>query len=358
MKKIFLAVLCCLLGATATWADEEKNVSLSGDHKSEVLNLGFCNILVTLVNAEADEPTAKVLVEIENLGETNQLVIFDRAYDAKALKKLPKKMKFGFNERVISPFSYAPTDGSGKQMLLINPSEKRSLPTVMVGEDGAECTLPIYTGKMMKQGFFIFGSKNLVLLDRYTLKLNITAEMKPSQEFLNLQSAYQSLKNDLSSTTFCNNRSHRQSLEAQKAPFKQRLDDLTAKLDAAISSHGGADAAAARRYVALKNDVTNNIVLDNHVGDCGRHSVPVPSAHQCSYCSWTLQQIYQEMDRIYRAIYNSSDRQAAKASNMSKVNALYQCCTDAKCTRHKNEWSRGGTTKNNIVRCYNRIQGL
>jgi hypothetical protein len=209
-----------------------------------------------------------------------------------------------------------------------------------------------------KQGFFdkLFGKKKLVLMEKIIVELHITAEMRPSQEYLNLESAYQTLKNDVNATTFCTNRAHRPSgTERQMEPYKQRLDALLAQIDAAIAQRGGENSQAARRYVTLRRNVTTDIVLENHVGDCGRHN---RAAHQCQYCSWSLSRIYQEMDRIYRTIYNSNDRQATKQANMAKVNAMYQCCTAADCSRHRQAWSNGGSDRTNIERCYSRIQGL
>ena len=360
MKKLFLAALCCLLGSTMAWSDEVKNVRLSSDHTREIVQLGFCNVMVTLTNAENDDQTATVRMEVENLDQTNiKLALFDRSYSPSALKKMRTPMKIGFNEQTVAPYTYSTGDGA-RQMLLLNPSQTESLPMLSIPADAeAVCTLPIYMAKE-KQNFLdkILGKKKLVLMEKVVVELHITAELKPSQEYLNMQSAVETLKRDVQGTTFCNNRAHRpQSIERQMEPYKQRLDALMAQIDGAIASRGGADAASARRYVALKNDLTTNVVLENRVGDCGRHNVP-RTGHQCQYCSWSLSRIYQEMDRIYRTIYNSSDRQATKAANMAKVNALYQCCTATDCSRHRQAWSRGGTDKTTIERCYSRIQGL
>ncbi len=359
MKKIFLAALCCMMGIAATWADEVKNVRLSSDNSREVVQMGFCNVIVSLTNAGSDDQRASVKLEVENLDQTNiKLVLFDRGYSAKALKKMRRPMKMGFNESMVAPYTYS-TGENPQQMLLLNPSQMEALPLFNLEEDAeAVVTLPVYMAKE-KQGFFdkLFGKKKLVLMEKVIIELHITAEMKPSQEFLNMQSAYETLRNEVNSTTFCTNRAHRpQGTDRQMEPYKQRLNALLAQIDAAIAQRGGNDAAAAHRYVALRSNVTTNIVLENHVGDCGRHT---PRAgHQCQYCSWSLRQIYQEMDRIYRTIYNSNDRQATKQANMGKVNALYQCCTATDCSRHRQAWSRGGSDKTNIERCYSRIQGL
>ncbi|MBQ9355937.1 MAG: hypothetical protein IJT98_01405 [Prevotella sp.] len=358
MKRLFLAALCCMMGIAATWADEVKNVRLSSDNSREVVQMGFCNVIVSLTNAGSDDQRASVQLEVENLDQSNiKLVLFDRGYNAKALKKMRNRMKIGFNESAVTPYTYS-TGDIPQQMLLLNPSQMEALPQLTIDEDNeAVVTLPIYMAKE-KRGFFdkLFGKKKLVLMEKIIVELHITAEMRPSQEYLNMENAYQTLKNEVNATTFCTNRAHRPSgTERQMEPYKQRLDALLAQIDAAISQRGGQDAPQARRYVNLRSNVTRDIVLENHVGDCGRHN---RATHQCQYCSWSLSRIYQEMDRIYRTIYNSNDRQAAKQANMAKVNALYQCCTATDCTRHRQAWSSGGSDKTNIERCYSRIQGL
>lgn len=358
MKKIFIMLALCLLTATA-WADEQKKVSLSGDHTQEIVSLGYSNLIVTLVNPESDDSQAKVLIEVENLDETNTLIIFDRAYEESALKGLSKPIKFDKSfpgtkgKRVIDAYN-----GQMRNVMLLQPSaDKYSLPTLTAQPDETiTARLPIYFAKEKKEGFLFFASKKIVLLEKQVIELKIDTELKPSQEYLSLKAQYDALAKEYNKG-FCNNSKHRPVLAKQIEAFQKKADDLKAKIDAAISQHGWAPGAGGyQRYANMKDDIDRNLDPQKLIRDCGRHSVN--TGHQCQYCSWSLSRIYQEMDRIYRTIYNSSDRKATKASNLSKVNALYQCCIDANCTKHNAAWNRGGNDKNQIVRCYNRIQGL
>ena len=228
--------------------------------------------------------------------------------------------------------------------------------TKLAVDETLTARLPIYFAKEKKEGFFIFKSKKIVLLEKQVIELKIDAELKPSQEYLGLKAKIDDLQKELNRTTFCNNSKHRPALNKQIEAFQKKTDELKAQIDAAVTQHGWTpDAGGYQRYQQLKDDIDQNLNPQNRVRDCGRHNTPT---HQCAYCNWSLSRIYQEMDKAYRTIYNSSDRQATKASLMSKVKAMYQCCTDAGCTKHASAWNRGGNDKSQIVRCYNRIQGL
>ena len=73
--------------AMITYADEQHRVKLDSEHLKEQVRLGYCNVFVSLVNLD-DDNNAKVTVEIENLDETNVIIVFGHAYPEKELKKL------------------------------------------------------------------------------------------------------------------------------------------------------------------------------------------------------------------------------------------------------------------------------
>ena len=142
---------------------------------------------------------------------------------------------------------------------------------------------------------------------------------------------------------------------------QDKINSLKRKIDAAIQSHGWQpNSRAFARYNELKSTL-DGIDLDSRVRDCGRHKTAAPkkSGHSCSYCSLSLQQIYHQLDDIYKKIYSSSDRKAAKAKVMGQVNALYRCCTDSGCSKHAAAWKSGGDGyKAKITERYNRINGI
>ena len=345
-KYLFVALGLCLLCISAK-ADEQKKVSLSNDHAQETISLGYCNIFATL-NASDGEDVADVSIELENLDETNVLILFDEAYSEKSIKKLSTSIRFDKkfggtkNKRVIDPCNQ-PLN----QVMLFNPSDKLALPAIKVSNGQAtKCRMPIYIAKFK-------GKKKLILLEKQVIELDIEAELKPSQEYLSLVSECEKLEDDIKRAVICTNSKHKTSASKQKEPYEKRIETLRTKIDNAIAAHNwSAGDGGYKRYNALKERFAN---VEFKEGDCGRHG---RGGHTCSYCGLSLQQIYHQLDDIYKKIYSSANRKDAKAGEINKVNALYQCCTAPDCSKHSSAWKKGGDYKNKIIERYNRIKNL
>lgn len=349
MKKILMTLLLCLL-TIGIMADEQKKVTLSGDHNKEMICLSYCNIFINL--NDVDNGEGEVSIELENLSESKVLFLFDRSYMEKQVKKLSPTITFDKiyggtkGKRVIDPCSE-----QLNRVVQLRPSDKQTLPPVRV-ENGATkvVQLPIYIAKYK-------GKKALILLEKQLIELNIDVELKPSSEYVELNTECDNILNAIS-RGICPNKKHRQSLSKQKEDLEKRIDDFKNKIDKLISSHGwNSNDAGYRRYDELKSKLDKSEIEER---DCGKHrSSGVSSGgHKCSYCGLSLQQIYHKLDDLYKKIYSSSDRKATKASVMSQVNALYNCCTDSKCSNHAAQWRKGGDYKNKIVERYNRINNL
>ena len=351
MRKILMSLLLCLM-ATTVLADEQKKVTLNGDHNKEMINLSFCNIFVNL--NEADDGVGDVSIELENLSESKVLILFDRSYMEKQAKKLSPKMKFDKTfggtkgKRVIDPCS----EQLGSVMQL-RPSDKKSLPSVRVESEATKVvTLPVYIAKVK-------GKKALILLEKQVIELDIEVELKPGAEYEQMKTECDELIQEISRTGICPNKKHKPSADDHKESYQKRIDEQKSKIDKIISSHGwNSNDAGYRRYAELKSKLDG---IEFTERDCGRHKSSggaVSSGHKCSYCGLSLQQIYHKLDDLYKKIYSSSDRKGTKASVMSQVNALYNCCTDSRCSKHAAQWKKGGDYKNKIVERYNRINSL
>ena len=351
-----------LLFSTLLWAafltckaDEQKKITLNGDHAKETVVLSYANIFVSL--AENDGESGKVRIEIENLDESNVLVLFDRAYDEKTIKKMPTSITFDKtfggtkNKRIIEPYS-----GECDRVMLFRPSDKYDLPLVSVPNGNAlVCRLPIYIAKYKGKKM-----NKLLLLEKQVIELNIEAEFKPSAEYLGLKKRCDDLERELSRTVLCTNPKHKPSLDRQRAAFTNRITELKRDIDSAIAGHGWTPSDNGYvRYTAMKKTL-DGLDLDARERDCGRHKASGGGGgHKCSYCSLSLQQIYHKLDDLYKKIYSSSDRKATKKAVMSQVNALYKCCTDATCSKHASQWKSGGDGyKSKITERYNRINGI
>lgn len=342
----------CLFSLIAM-ADEQKKVLLTNDQSEQTIALGYCNIFARL-NAEDEEGT--VSIELENLDESKVLIVFDRAYPEKVIKKMSKSMSIVYDKtfggkaknRLIDPCT-TPMEG----VQLVKPSDKAQLTDVTVtnGENSV-CLLPIYIAKQK--------GKKVMLLEKQLIELDIEADLKPSPEYIAMEDKFTALEKEIDRQTFCPNPKHKTSLEKQEAVYVNKINELKAEIDQLIASHNWKEEDGGYvRYTALKNKL-DAIDLSSRERDCGRHKGGSGggSGHSCSYCSLSLQQIYHKMDDYYKKIYSSSDRKAAKAKVIKEVNALYQCCTDPACSKHASAWKSGGEYKNKIIERYNRISNL
>lgn len=347
MRKVFMCALLCLAVLTG-WADEQKKVTLSSDHQKETINLSFLNIFVSL--NQTDDEKGDVSIELENLSESKVLILFDRSYTEKQAKKMTPRLQFDKTfggtkgKRIIDPYSY-----QLNRVMQFRPSDKYSLPTLSVeGEQSTVVTLPIYIAKWK-------GSKKLILLEKQVIELDIEAQFKPSAEFVDMSKRCDDLLQEIERSPICTNKSHRPSADKQREELQTKIDELKSAIDDIVSKHGWSSTDNGyRRYNELKEKFAGVQFVER---DCGRHG-KVKSGHQCSYCGLSLQQIYHKLDDLYKKIYSSSDRKGTKASVMSQVNALYNCCTATNCSKHAAQWKQGGDYKNKIVERYNRINGL
>ncbi len=347
MRNILTSLLLCLI-ATVVMADEQKKVALSSDHDKEMISLSYCNIFVSM--KEADDGVAEVSIEMENLSESKALILFDRSYMEKQVKKLSPKMQFDKTfggtkgKRVIDPYSE-----HLNSVMQLRPSDKEMLPSMRVESESVKVvTLPVYIAK--------YKGKTLLLLEKQVIELDIEAELKPSAEYVDMNAECEQLITEITETGICPNKNHRPSADEQKEGYQERINTLKSKIDGIISSHGwNSNDTGYRRFAELKSKLD---AIEFAERDCGKHRASAGGGHKCSYCGLSLQQIYHRLDDIYKKVYSNSDRKAAKASVMSQVNALYRCCTDTKCSKHASQWRKGGDYKNKIIERYNRINSL
>ena len=346
MKKTFVCMLLCLMTAMG-WADEQKKVTLSNDHNKEAINLSYLNIFVSLT--EDDDDKGDVCIELENLSESKVLILFDHSYTEKQAKKMTPKFQFDKTfggtkgQRIIAPCSY-----QLNRVMQFRPSDKYTLPVISVeSEQPVVVTLPIYIAKWK-------GSKKLILLEKQVIELDIEAQLKPSAEFVDMSKRCNDLLKEIENSPICTNKSHKPSADKQREELQAKIDGLKSEIDSIIIKHAWTSSDNGyRRFNDLKEQFANVQFAER---DCGRHSRS--KAHQCRYCSLSLQQIYHKLDDLYKKIYSNSDRKGTKASVIKQVNELYNCCTDSRCKKHAAQWKKGGDYKNKIVERYNRINGL
>ena len=232
MKKLLILLTLFFFSANAIHADEQHKVKLEDGHTKELVRLGYCNIFVTRVDVD-DESVSKVSVEIENLDESNVIILFGHAYPEKELKKLSPSITFDKNFPGTKGKRNIDTYREARNVLFIEPSEKCMLPTIHIKDSETQsCRLPFYIAKYKKKGILngSNGRNKLLLMEKQILELEIEVEVKPDENFIRLDKETNDLIKELSKKTFCRNSSHRPSLIKQEDPYKKKITDLKTEI--------------------------------------------------------------------------------------------------------------------------------
>lgn len=341
------------LAAIPIFADEQKKVKLDDDHTKEQVRLAYCNIFVTRTEVDDDE-NAKVSVEIENLDESNLIILFGHAYPEKELKKLSPSITFDKKYPGTKGHRNIDTYREAKNVIFIEPSEKSMLPEIQVAGGVAQlCRFPLYIAKYKNKG-----RSKVLLLEKQIIEIEIEVDVKPDEDFIRLEKESSDLIEKISKQTFCTNSRHTPSLVKQEAPYKDRIDKIKSEIDEIVSRHNWYTSDRGyQRYNGIKQKLESVKFVD-YERDCGNPQKHRGSRrHSCKYCNLSLQQIYHKLDDYYKKIYNSSNRKATKESVMADVNILYRCCTDGNCSKHSSSWNKS-EYKSKIIDRYTRISNF
>ena len=349
--------------AIGSYADEQQRVNLNDGHTKEQIRFGDCNIFVTKVDSD-DDGNAKVTVEIENLEETNVIILFGHAYPEKELKKLSPSITFDKNFPGMKGHRNIDTYKEARNVIFIKPSDKILLPEIQVKSGELQlCRLPLYIAKYKAKSFWRAsnGRNKMLLMEKQILELEIKVEVKPDEDYVRLESECNTLIEDISKQRFCNNPKHKPSLESQELPYKTKIVKIKTEIDEIVNRHNWYTSDRGyQRYNVLKHKL-DAIDFTAHEGDCdnpkNHRGISPRPRHSCKYCNSSLQQIYHKLDDYYKKIYNSSNRKATKESVMADVDLLYKCCTDGNCSKHASSWN-SSEYKSKITDRYNRISNF
>ena len=348
-------LLFMLAVAVAANADEQRKIKLDENHPKETVRLPFCNVFVVKEDTDGDG-NARVSVEVENLDESNVIILFGRAYPEKELKKFTPSIRFDKNYPGTKGRRNIDTYKPAKTVVFIEPSEKKRLPEIVVeGEEAHLCHLPFYIAKFKDNVFLGLtnGSSKLLLMEKQTLELEIEVEVKPDEDYARINDEATALITDIGKQVFCTNSKHRPTLEKQEKPFREKISKLQQNIDEVVARHRWKeDDRGYQRYAEIKQKLAA-IDFSANERDCGkRHSSGnnggSSKTASCKYCNLSPQQIYHKLDDYYKKIYNSNNRKATKESVMSEVNLLYGC------SKHATTW-RSSNYQQVINDRYNRI---
>lgn len=349
IKRVFIAACIVLMTYLPSLADEQKKITLNNDDRTtETVELSYCNIFVTLKNVDEND-NAEILIELENVHESNTLILFERAYDEKTLKKIYPSIRYDKVFGGSKGKRYIDVCPDIKFTYKINPSGRIQL-FVKTGNDKAPlvCKLPIYIAKNKNKS----GSK-MLLLAKDVIELEVQVQLKPDEEYISITDSYNALIREIDSETFCSNKNHRgETLRYLKSKYEGKINDLKRKIKDIIEvrQYYPSDKAY-KKYMEVSNKL-DVISLDSKTVDScpkDRQKTIYTHTHSCKHCSLSYEQIYKKLENYYIDIHNGNK---TKAQVMSDVESLYTCVSKNK------KRSANNSIKSRITTYYNKIKSL
>lgn len=347
IKRVFITALLVLATSLASFADEQKKITLNNsDRTTETVELAYCNIFVSLKDVD-DNDNAEITIELENVHESNTLILFERAYDEKTLKKMSPSITY---DKVFG-------GSKGKRYIDVCPDIKytnqikSSNKTKLFVKTGNErtpltCKLPIYIAKNKNKS----GSK-MLLLAKEVIELEIQVQLKPDEEYISITESFEALIKDIDSETFCTNKNHKgESLKNLKSKYEGKINDLKRRIKKIVEERGYYPSDKAYKKFMEVSGKLDAISIDAKVvSSCPKdRKNPIPG-HNCKNCNLTYEQIYKKLENYYIDIHNGKK---TKAQVMSEVESLYTCVS--KNTKR----SANNSIKSRITTYYNKIKSL
>ena len=349
IKRVFIAAYIVLMTYLPSLADEQKKITLNNDDRTtETVELSYCNIFVTLKNVDEND-NAEILIELENIHESNTLLLFDRAYDEKTLKEMPTSIRYDKCYPGSKGERYIDVCPDIREPNKIKPSEKTKL-FVKTGSENTPltCRLPIYIAKNKNKS----GSKMLLLV-KEVIELEIQVQLKPDEEYISITDSYEALIKDIDSEHFCTNSYHKgKSLKSLKSKYEGKINDLKKRIKSIVEDRGYYPSDKAYKKFMEVSGKLDTISLDaKTVTSCPDDQKPKqkPDRHKCKKCSLSYEQIYNKLQNYYIDIHNGKK---TKAQVMSEVESLYTCVSKNK------KRSANNSIKSRITTYYNKIKSL
>ena len=349
IKRVFIAAYIVLMTYLPSLADEQKKITLNNDDRTtETVELAYCNIFVSLKDVD-DNDNAEITIELENVHESNTLILFERAYDEKTLKRMYPSITY---DKVFG-------GSKGKRYIDICPDIKytnqikSSEKTKLFVKTGSEktpliCKLPIYIAKNKNQS----GNK-MLLLAKEVIELEIQVQLKPDEEYISITDSYEALIKDIDSEHFCTNSYHKgKSLKSLKSKYEGKINDLKKRIKSILEDRGYYPQDKAYEKFKEVLGKLDRISLDaKTVTSCpdDQKPKPKPDGHKCKKCSLSYEQIYKKLENYYIDIHNGKK---TKAQVMSEVESLYTCVSKNR------KRSANNNLKSRITTYYNKIKSL
>lgn len=336
MKKIISIIALLLMFAGYSVAGNTVVVSVNEENSAQTHEIAE-NITLTfqLTDTHIKDGVARVVVDINN-NSSNGLLIFDKAYTEKDLKK--KRIKFikSFpgtkGQRSVNPAECI------DYMVFLLPSgntETRSTEICnAVVYDGikTELTIPFYLVKNKKNSDY---SRVMRIIQKEEVTIEFDIHLAEPREYVEMKEQVDTLIAELADLTFCDNPKHSPTLEEQRQVYIDRIDAIKTRIDSVQRDNGWdltADVHSERRaqtdickkFQTLESRLYEINIENVTLQDCGNHKVAAPT-HYCKYCSYSFQQIMNHLDHIYMKISNSDDPDAVRKEYASDLRRIEAC---------------------------------
>ena len=349
IKRIFLTALFVAGTFLTSFADEQKKITLNNnDHTSETIELAYCNIFVSLKDVD-DNDNAEIVIELENVHESYTLILFDRAYDEKTLKRMPTSITYAKNYGGSKGERYIEECPEIRSPNYIKPSEKTKL-FVKTGSEKTPmtCRLPIYIAKNKNKS----GSK-MLLLAKEVIELEIQVQLKPDEKFISITEAYNALIKEIDSDIFCSNKNHKgEPLIIKKSKYREKINNLKKEIYKIRDERGYfLSDKTYQKYMELTNKLDSISIEERIINSCPNDVIKkhYVQTHSCKHCGLSYEQIYKKLENHFIDIHNGKK---TKAQVMSDVESLYSCVSKNK------KRSAKKSIKYGITRYYNKIKSL
>lgn len=326
IRRLFIALTAILgLGMVAWAADGTYIISLKGINSEKTERLGYANISFKFLSLEGN--VARVAVSIDNISDTDALLVFRNQMDENILKKNTPKIEFDK--------SYAKSESRTVQgvanlqdlQAILQPADYTTLldidiPLAIV----KELYIPIYLAKYNpndlqkgrdKTTFKIFEKKNDLF------KITVTAWTENDPDYVAAKTSVDEFLDSLDRVKFCDHPKHNITLSDQQRPYIQVRDSLVEmvlerrKIKNIMSTDDGFES-----YEKLIDNL-KNADFNKHVADCGEHKRDsIIHDHSCILCSLSEKDIYHSLDDLYQ---NMRSGKITKAVAVRKAKALYYC---------------------------------
>lgn len=342
-------IMCLCLTAMAN-----KELSIKLDSKDRVYSerLGFAYLTFEYMYANGNNARVRVAIENITSDPPHAVLLFRNEMTEQVLKK--GKPKIEFEKTYPGKKGTRMARGCRECNNSIDIIPATVTDTVFSIDvpftSSKNFTLPLYEAKYKAKDLFRKGAYNInykIMEEHlYDVHIEVAGWSEDDPTYIEIKDSVASFISSLKDKEFCYNKKHTPSLNEQQQPYQETKDSLINDITNILDTHSEwmSTDAPHKAYSLLLSEL-NKVNLNDMAVDCGRHKAK-PKSHGCSYCSLSVQAVYQRLDDLYQQLYAGK---ISKDQALKTAKGLYNCYQQNK--KRKKDGSYG--TK--ISRFYNSI---